>query len=183
MKYFPLITILFSYLISCTDLKKNERIDRILALEKTLDSIEKVMTSSKIDSLSNMQLAAQGVELRIKNNYKLDTINLEFGKKMDEYKRMRRAIPKLKGNWEKVNKGIFEMRITLSNLKTDIENNSGKREKYDEYIKFEKNKLNQLGLLNDDNKLEQKKIVETYSKLHTELNNFSMSLIIVQSNF
>lgn len=174
---FLLFIALFFLVFSCTDIKKSKRIERISAMEKSLDSIEKIMNNTKIDSLADMQLAAQGVELRIKNNYKLDTINLDFGKKMDDYKRMRRAIPKLKGNWDKIKKGISEMRKSLINLKTDFENNSGKREKYDEYVKFEQNKLNQLRLLCDECTKGQKKIMDTYTRLHPELYQFSLDLV------
>jgi chromosome segregation ATPase len=177
MKYFVISILLIFLAYSCSDIKKNERLERIGNMEKSLDSLDNKMNSEQIDSLADMQLAAQGVELRIKNNYKLDTINLEFGKKMDAYKRMRRAIPKLKGNWEKVKKGIKEMRNSLINLKSDIENNSGKREKYDEYIKFEQNKLNQISLLLKECVDGKQKIIDTYSKLHIELNQFSMELV------
>jgi chromosome segregation ATPase len=177
MRYFVFASLLIFLTYSCSDIKKNERLERIATMEKSLDSLEKTMKVEKIDSLPDMELAAQGVELRIKNNYKLDTINLEFGKKMDAYKRMRRAIPKLKGNWEKVKKSIIETRKSLNNLNTDIENNSGKREKYDEYIKFEQNKLNQIRLLLTECKEVKKKILDTYTKLHVELNQFSMELI------
>jgi archaellum component FlaC len=120
MRYFVFASLLIFLTYSCSDIKKNERLERIATMEKSLDSLEKTMKVEKIDSLPDMELAAQGVELRIKNNYKLDTINLEFGKKMDAYKRMRRAIPKLKVNWEKVKKSIIETRKSLNNLKTDI---------------------------------------------------------------
>jgi hypothetical protein len=69
------------------------------------------------------------------------------------------------------------MRKSLNNLKTDIENTSGKREKYDEYLKFEQNKLNQLRLLCDECVKGQKKILDTYIRLHTELFRFSMELV------
>lgn len=177
MRYIVVSIIVVFLTYSCSDIKKNERLESIEKMEKSLDSLDNKMKSEQIDSLADMQLAAQGVELRIKNNYKLDTINLEFGKKMDSYKRMRRAIPKLKGNWEKVKKGIKEMRNSLMNLKSDIENNSGKREKYDEYIKFEQNKLNQISLLLKECVDGKKKIIDTYSKLHIELNQFSLELV------
>lgn len=177
MRFFLLsVSIIFIFL-SCTDIKKNQRIEKISGMQKSLDSIEKILISVKIDSLPEMQLAAQGVELRIKNNYKLDTINLEFGKKMDDYKRMRRAIPKLKGNWDKVKKGVAEMHKSLKNLKLDISNNSGKREKYDEFILFESSKLTQLRLLTQECQKGQKQIIELYRILHPELYQFSMDLI------
>jgi hypothetical protein len=177
MKQVTYLAIFVFLMYSCADLRKEKQLAAITTIEKGLDSLENVMKKEKIDSLSDMRVAAESVEFRIRNNYKLDTINLEFGKKMDAYKRMRRAIPKLSGNKLKVKKGIDEMRKSLQNLKTDIENGSGKRDKYDDFIKFEKNKFNQLCILYKDAQDAQKKILQTYSTLHPELYTFSMSLI------
>lgn len=177
MKQVTFFVIIIFLLFSCADLRKEKQLASISTIEKGLDSLENIMKKEKIDSLADMRLASEGVEFRIRNNYKLDTINLEFGKKMDAYKRMRRAIPKLIGNKVKVEKGIIELRKTLKNLKLDIENGSGKRDKYDDYIKFERNKFNQLCILYKESQDAQKKIIETYSSLHPELYRFSMSLI------
>ena len=96
---------------------------------------------------------------------------------MDSYKRMRRAIPKLRSNIVKLEKGVIELRKSLTSLKKDIENNSGARGKYDEYIKFEKNKFDQIVILFKEFQKNQTKISDTYSALHVELYNFSMQLI------
>ena len=162
---------------SCSDIEKTNRLDKIDKMLRGLDSIKIQLKKEKIDTLAEMQLAAQGVELRIKQNFKSDTIDLEFGKKMDQYKRMRRAMPKLRNNLVKLEKGIVELSKSLSLLKKDIENNSGIREKYDEYIKFEKNKFDQISILFKDFQTNQKKIIESYSELHLELYNFSMQLV------
>jgi hypothetical protein len=90
---------------------------------------------------------------------------------------MRRAIPKLRTNLFKLEKGIVELSKSLTLLRKDIENNSGIREKYDEYIKFEKNKYDQISILFKDFQTNQKKIIESYSALHLELYNFSMQLL------
>lgn len=142
-----------------------------------LDSISAQLKKEKIDTLAEMQLAAQGVEYRIRGNFVADTIDLELGKKMDSYKRMRRAIPKLRSNIVKLEKGVIELRKSLTSLKKDIENNSGARGKYDEYIKFEKNKFDQIVILFKEFQKNQTKISDTYSALHVELYNFSMQLI------
>lgn len=177
-KYYFIFSILFFLALgSCSDLKKDSRIEQIVKMEKSLDSLDKELKLLKIDSLENMQLAAQMVELRIKNNLKSDSVDIEFGKKMDSYKRMRRAIPKFQRNLVKLNQGIKEMRGSLTDLKSDIKNSNGKREKYDEYITFEKKKLNQLEVLMKEMQTSLKKIVDTYSMLHQELYTFSMSLI------
>ena len=169
-----LAVILFN---SCSDIEKTNRLAKVDKMLHGLDSIKIQLNRQKIDTLADMQLAAQGVELRIKQNFKSDTIDLELGKKMDQYKRMRRAIPKLRTNLFKLEKGIVELSKSLTLLRKDIENNSGIREKYDEYIKFERNKFDQISILFKDFQTNQKKIVESYSALHLELYNFSMQLI------
>ncbi len=177
MKKIFLLFLIGILLVSCSDLDKSNRLVKIDKMLSGLDSMSIQIKKEKIDTLAEMQLAAQGVEYRIRGNFVTDTIDLELGKKMDRYKRMRRAIPKLRSNLVKLDKGIVELKNSLSLLKKDIENNSGMREKYDQYITFEKNKYDQIVVLFKEFQKNQKKILETYSDLHVELYNFSMKLI------
>ena len=177
MKYTLLLLLAVFLISSCTDIDKTNRLSKIDKMIHALDSISAQLKKEKIDTLAEMQLAAQGVEYRIRGNFVADTIDLELGKKMDSYKRMRRAIPKLRSNIVKLEKGVIELRKSLTSLKKDIENNSGARGKYDEYIKFEKNKFDQIVILFKEFQKNQTKISDTYSALHVELYNFSMQLI------
>ena len=177
MKYTLLLILAVFLISSCTDIDKTNRLSKIDKMIHGLDSISAQLKKEKIDTLAEMQLAAQGVEYRIRGNFVADTIDLELGKKMDSYKRMRRAIPKLRSNIVKLEKGVIELRKSLTSLKKDIENNSGARGKYDEYIKFEKNKFDQIVILFKEFQKNQTKISDTYSALHVELYNFSMQLI------
>jgi hypothetical protein len=177
MKYALLLLLSVFIISSCSDIDKTNRLSKIDKMNHGLDSISVQLKKEKIDTLSEMQLASEGVEYRIRANFVADTIDLELGKKMDSYKRMRRAIPKLKSNIVKLEKGIVELRKSLLLLQKDIENNSGAREKYDDYIKFEKSKFDQIIILFKEYQKNQKKIMDTYSALHVELFNFSMQLI------
>ncbi len=177
MKYTLLLLLAVFLISSCTDIDKTNRLSKIDKMIHGLDSISAQLKKEKIDTLAEMQLAAQGVEYRIRGNFVADTIDLELGKKMDSYKRMRRAIPKLRSNIVKLEKGVIELRKSLTSLRKDIENNSGARGKYDEYIKFEKNKFDQIVILFKEFQKNQTKISDTYSALHVELYNFSMQLI------
>ena len=174
-RFFLFLVIILT--LSCSDLDKSNRLKKMYKMLFSLDSMSTQIKKEKIDTLAEMQLAAQGVEYRIRGNFVADTIDLELGKKMDRYKRMRRAIPKLRSNLVKLEKGIIELKNSLTLLKNDIENNSGIREKYDQYITFEKNKYDQIVVLFKEYKKNQKNILETYSDLHVELYNFSMKLI------
>ena len=180
MKQFLFILMFLIGLSSCSDFKKTERLRQITSMEKSLDSLDKIMLKLKVDSLEEMQLAAQMVELQIKNNLKVDSIDLEFGKKLDAYKIMRKSIPKFQKNTVKMKQGIKEIRNTLKSLKFDIENSSGKREKYDEYITFEKKKVNQLEVMMKYMEKSLEKIIQTYKKLHPELSVFSNSLVSIE---
>jgi hypothetical protein len=177
MKHTLLLLLAVFLISSCTDIDKTNRLSKIDRMIHGLDSISAQLKKEKIDTLAEMQLAAQGVEYRIRGNFVADTIDLELGKKMDGYKRMRRAIPKLRSNIVKLEKGVIELRKSLTSLKKDIENNSGARGKYDEYIKFERNKFDQIVILFKEFQKNQTKISDTYSALHVELYNFSMQLI------
>lgn len=164
-------------LFSCTDLKKGEQLDAIKQMEVSLDSIQKVLLENEIDTLAALSVATNTVELRIKNNYYSDTINMELGKKLDAYKLMRRTLGPLGKSFWNIKNGIIEEKSILEKLKSDIHNGDGDRTKYEEYVQFEQNKVNQLRkLLNDY--LEQKdKTMKTFNELHPELDAFSRSLL------
>lgn len=175
MKYliFFFTVVLFS---SCTDLDKGKQLDSISKMEKTLDSIQTVLNENKIDTLVGLKTAAGSVEIRIKNYYYSDTINLEFGKKMDSYKLMRRSLGPLGKSFSVIKNGVIAERTSLLNLKKDIENGDGLRKKYDEYILFEQGKVDQLKLLLSEYIKEKNKTMKTFNELHQELYDFSMML-------
>jgi hypothetical protein len=162
---------------SCADLQKKEQLAKIDVMNKTLDSLEKELIAQKIDTIPELKLATSTVELRIKKNLFLDKVDVELGKKMDAYKRMRRALGPLGKAYGKVKKSISEMREALKNLYSDIENGYGEREKYEEYITFEKDKISKLTVLLNDYKEQKESVFKTYFELHDELYTFSMDLM------
>ena len=164
-------------LFSCTDLKKTEQISAINKMFISLDSIETVLFKNEIDTIAALNIAAIGVELRIKNNYYADTINLELGKKMDAYKLARRNLSPLGRSYSVIKKGVKDQRIVLRNLKDDIEKGNGERKKYSEYVKFEQAKTNQLRSLLNVYLVENEKTMKNFFSLYDELNAFSLELI------
>lgn len=176
MKHLVFSLITFT-LFSCTDLEKGKYIDSIKTMNGTLDSIQTVLAANKIDSISSMTNAAYVVESRIKTNYVSDTINMSLGKKMDAYKVMGRTLGSLGRSYTIINRGVITERETLINLKSDIENGNGEREKYGEFVQFEKVKVNQLVTLLSQYLSEKKKSLKTFRELHTELELFSLSLL------
>jgi hypothetical protein len=139
--------------------------------------IENERTVNEIDTLTSLKIATNAVEIRIKNYLVLDTINLVLGKKMDAYKMMRRSLKPLGKQNSQLKQAIREEQKTLKALRSDIENGSGSRDKYESYILFEKNKLNQLQILLDEYLRLKKETMATYRELHPELNQLSLDLV------
>ena len=163
-------------LIACSDFAKKDQLVKITDLQKKITALEGQVTKNKIDSISEIKLATSEVELRIKKNLYLDTINLELGKKMDDYKRMRRSFMPLAKSYSQLIKGIREERLALKNLKLDVQNGEGERGKYDEYIAFEANKINQLMTLLEAYISYKDETMKTYFRLHPSLDSLSRTL-------
>jgi hypothetical protein len=176
MKYILIIIVSLS-LFSCQDMKKEKQIAQVSQLIKTVDSIQTVFLAKRNDSISKIINAVFTVELRIKKNYYSDTVNVELGKKINEYKMVRKRLKPVGKQFSQINDGVLEEQNVLINLKKDIETNAGEKGKYDEYITFESKKVGQLKQVLTEMLVAQEKCVSTFNRLHPEMNNFSLSLI------
>lgn len=165
------------FLTSCMDLETSTRLERIEAMERTIDSVEVVFKEHKLDSMSVLSIRAYDVENRIKKNYIADTIDMELARKMDAFKVMRRSFNPMGKAMSSIPTSIIEEREKLAQLKTDIENGDGKREKYDEYLIYEESKVGQLRTLLKDYVDTKTTALKTYDELYVELNDFSKSLL------
>ncbi len=174
---FVLFSLLGLLLFSCSDIQKTDQLAKIDALNKSVDSLESIYLENRIDSIPKWSNTAYMVENRIKNNYVADTIDMELGRKMDAYKVMRKKFTPLSKTMNAIRTGIGEERTALETLRTDIDEGSGERDKYDEYIVFEAQKVEQLKALSTDFLEMRSYCYETFEKHHFELNSFSMSLL------
>lgn len=176
MKYFFLmITCLSIY--ACSSSNNEKHLEAITKMNTSLDSIEKVMLANEIDTIAALRVATNTVELRIKNYYYADTIDMALGKKMDAYKVMRRELGPLSKSYSIVKKGISEERKTLTNLESDIKNSNGDRSKYQEYIEFETSKVDQLRKILAEYVRQKEKTMTTFHELHKELYDFSIDVM------
>ena len=178
MKYLSIL-FLSVLLISCHDVKKKEQLTKVDALIASNDSIYKAYRTKEADSVSFTRIIQQimDVELRIKRNYETDTVNLDFAKKMDAYKLVRKRLKPLGKIASQLAFGYEEEKKALTNLRTDIDLGSGDKSKYDEFIQYEQNKVDQLRVLVKELVKTHDESVETFNRLHPELDAFSRSLV------
>ena len=167
-------------------------------MDKSLDSMYIVLKENRLDTLAGIQIAANALLTRIKTYYVTDTIDMELGKKMNQFKRVMKSIKAKKGrgankNTESneiiitdrsigngfavVHSGLKAEEKTLIDLKKDIENGNGRRDKYAEYIKFEQQKVYQLQQLLKAYVDHKNKTIKDFNEIYAELNAFSLKLM------
>lgn len=186
-----LLGILFLTLVSCTDFDRKEQLKQIANMKQTVDSLQKNLEINRIDTLAGLRTAVMNLELRIRNNYTADTIDLELSKKMAQYQTVKKFFVAEKeegGENESLNSqtlgaaylvvknGLLQEQKTLDLLKSDIENGNGERNKYNEYLQFEQNKVKQLTILLDDYKKHKDKVLKMFFNVYNELDPFVKSL-------
>ena len=170
------VAVLVYTCFSCSDIKKDAQQEQVKDLNKKISQIDGEFKKIQIDTISALKSSTYQVELRIKKNYHSDTVDVVFGKKMDDYKRMRRMLGQLGKSGSQLRQSIKEEKEQLVKLQSDIEQGFGKRELYNDYIQFEKNKVGQIGILLEDYKNVKHNFMNIYDKLHLELLNYSMTL-------
>lgn len=177
---------------SCIDLQKNDRLEQIHALQKTVDSVSTGFNANRLDSIVPIRVKINNLELRIKQFYKGDTISKELGAKMDAFRKIKMNFNPENEVGEEgeeeheeesiikfhsfIKKGISEEKKALSALYSDIESGSGERDKYDEYIKFEREKVRQIKVLATEYVKRKNKLLTSFDTIYTDLYNFSLKL-------
>jgi chromosome segregation ATPase len=162
---------------ACADLKKEQLIEKIHGLNGRLDNLEVKLKDSRIDEVASIKNNTMQTELRIKQNLHLDTVNMELAQKLDAYKLMRRSIKPLMQQYVKISQGIKEEKHVLKELKNDIKNGRGERNRYKEYIEFERQKVGQLTALLTDFMRAKNKFFADYKRLYPPVAAFADSLL------
>ena len=173
---FGILLVVFSCLFSCSDIEKDRQVKKINVLTNSVEKLKIALTQNKISNVPEKKLAVYTVIKRIKSYYFTDTIDYQFAKKMNSYKVVKKSLKNLDGDYEKIRIALREEKIALRKLKSDVLNGFGQREKYDEYISFEKNKTKKIKSLLDEYIYKKKEFTIAFDSLHPILNDYSMRL-------
>lgn len=173
---FGLLLVIFSFLFSCSDIEKDRQVKKINGLTNSVEKLKIALTQNKINNVPEKKLRVYTVIKRIKSYYFTDTIDYQFAKKMNSYKAARKSLIILESDYEKIRLALREEKIALRKLKSDVLNGFGQREKYDEYIYFEKNKTKKIKILLDEYIYKKKEFAIAFDSLHPVLNDYSIRL-------
>ena len=180
---------------ACTDFDREEQLRKVENLNQQVDSLQVALQEHRVDTLVHLRTAVNTLELRIRNNYTADTIDVALGEKMEKFRQLKKffmAEHEAEGEEEgegkglnhhtlgsayvAVKRGMIAEKSTLLKLKSDISNGFGKRDKYNEYIEFEAGKVNQLCALLEDYKSHKDKILTDFKEVYGDLNAFAGKL-------
>ena len=173
---FGILLVIFSFLFSCSDIEKDRQVKKINGLTNSVEKLKIALTQNKINNVSEKKLGVYTVIKRIKAYYFTDTIDYQFAKKMNSYKVVKKSLMNLDSDYEKIRLALREEKIALRKLKSDVLNGFGQREKYDEYISFEKNKTKKIKILLDEYIYKKKEFTIAFDSLHPLLNDYSIRL-------
>lgn len=195
MKIITLLFFLLMVAASCTDFNRDEQLSKVEKLCNQVDSLQVALQEHRVDTLVNLRTAVTTLELRIRNNYTADTINVALGEKMEKFRQLKKFFmaeheaegeeegegeglthQTLGSSYVVVKRGMVSEKITLGRLKSDIKNGFGKRDKYNEYIEFEAGKVKQLCVLLEDYKAHKERILNDFKDVYSDLNNFAARL-------
>jgi hypothetical protein len=164
-------------LCSCSDIGKEAKLSKIKALQSKLSKNKKSFEAMKVDTLFIMKQRSSDLERKLKQNYKSDSVDLNLGRRIDDYKRMRRMFGPLGALGTKLSNAFNEESLQLQHLYYDVENGFGPRDKYDEYIRLENKKCGQISILLADYLRIKTEAFEIYAKEHRFVVDFVQQIL------
>lgn len=166
-------------IISCKSKQREKQEKEVSVLIQKLNRLKDSVNANKMDSLLEMRLAATTLLIRVKTTYAPKKIDLVFGKTVENFKQLQRQLKEKKkngnrnlpGDYVLINKLIQEEESALEKLKSDIQFGRGEKEKYDEYILFERQKMSTIVKLYQQYLKEKKIFIPKFHKGYKELEN------------
>ena len=163
-------------LVGCSDLKREEQLLKLKSLQEQLQESQNEFEAAFIDSLHVMTMASSDLERNLKKHYKYDTIDIVLGKRVDDYKRMRRMFGPLGAFGSKLKRAYAEQEKQLQSLFLDVDKGFGERNKYESYIEMEREKNDQVFVLLQEYSRLKREAFEIYEAQHLWLSDFVVQL-------
>lgn len=177
MKKWLVVFLCMLFIASCADLQRDQFVRQIAQLNRKIDQIERSLPDKRLNDIAAIKNNTIQTELRIKQNLQLDTIDMALAKKLDAYKLMRKSIKPMMQQFMQVRDGIKEEKDVLKHLDQDIQAGRGERQRYSEYIRYERQKVKQLFQLSADYLRAKEKFFSEYARLYPSVEAFSQTLL------
>ena len=157
-QYFLIVLTAFLLFTSCDNASKYKtELIEISNYQSKLDSLTNEINGIEIDSLNYMQTVATKNESIINQFYAPDTIDVEFVKKLNKGKSVRKSLKNVTTQKQSMLTEIEALKIQFSNLEKDIIEGLYNKEQITDYLNVEKLDYDILELNFKDFNLNQQK--------------------------
>ena len=163
-------------LTSCSDLKRPEQQSKLDLIDADLSLLNDKNDEIPIDSISVKIQKLEEVEARIKDNFQYDTLSIDLVENLDNFKRIQPTLMFVLNAKKRIDTSLSVREKSLESLKADIENSVGNRAKYNEFLTFEKNQVEQLSDFVNYCDSSSKESMKTFHNLHPIIESFSFKL-------
>lgn len=177
MKYFLPLAFSFFLFVGCKDAQHEVYLNEIDELQNQLNEMDSLSRIHNLDTLGQITGNIRLVTLRVQNNYFPDSIDMEIAGMMNAYKMVRKKLESNSGNLAKVKVAIPEVQKTLEDLAHDIDNGVGEREKYNDHLNFERDKVNQIKELLDFYIKTKEEAMTLFAEVGPKVEAFSLELV------
>lgn len=159
---FIVLMLLFS---SCVDFHKDEWVNDIQKMEKSVAEMQiKINDSNKV-KLKILLKTIQQKENQIVKLYQEDTLSIHFAETMSQFRNTREKVTPLLDLKNYLDSTLKHEKTQLIKLKKDIQNGVGKRNLYQKYVEIEKKNVLKLEMLYDTLSLKSETIKKRYVRL------------------
>ena len=160
-------------LSACSDLKKGGHLDEVAKLQDRIQSGEETLLKNELENRDELFSAKLNVYRNIQQ-LEDDTISLDRALMLDKMKHMFTLLEPTCEQFDELSELMREEKSVLDKLRIDIEKASGKRHKYDEYIKHEQEKVAELEKAIEKYVVSKEQISNTLEELHNEIEELNV---------
>lgn len=176
-KIVPIIFVISVTLIGCKDQQKEKYLTQLNDLQITLDCIDSSATNINTLRIDSITQNVNKTLKKIKLNYNQDTISLSFAEKIESYKEISPALSTNSGNLAKVKMALPEIQKKIEDLQHDIDNGVNNREKYPDFVTFEKGKVEKIKKIMDYYIETNTRYCQRYDSLQPIMERFIQDLV------
>lgn len=162
---------------SCVEVSGKEKVMEVESMIVQLDSLETRSRELSIENLSEITKWSDTLDAKIRKLFKPVPFNI--GKQIVTFTELKGELSIFNATDTLIEKRLIIQKSQLVNLKTDIENGSGSRGQYDQYISKEQANIKQIeGLINKRDSA-RIRIISNFNELKSNLDS---NLNVILSN-
>ncbi|MFZ9028142.1 MAG: hypothetical protein ACO2Z9_03960 [Crocinitomicaceae bacterium] len=162
---------------SCVEVSGEEKVMEVESMIIQLDSLETKSRELSIENLSEITKWSDTLDTKIRKLFKPVPFNI--GKQIVAFTTLKGELSLFNTTDTLISKQLIIQKTQLLNLKTDIENGSGSRGRYDHYISLENTNMKQIEDLINKRDSARIRIISNFNELKSNLDS---NLNVILSN-